>query len=143
MVVTNYLGAVFTATLLSVSERGATFVFPEDGATNTLAFSKLSSESSEAVCRAKGFIRVPPEISATFDRVKSDLKRVDDLLADKRLSVDKAAERRERVLTTFRGICSQKGISCERTEALVWKLGVSLIGQHFCTNATYSVRAPD
>ena len=35
MVVTNALGVAFTATLLSVGDSGATFVFPEDGATNT------------------------------------------------------------------------------------------------------------
>ena len=113
MVVTNALGVAFTATLLSVGDSGATFVFPEDGATNTIAFSQLSKESAKSVCNAAGYVHIPPVIAATYALAKNDLARIDVLATDGRIAADVAKERKARVIRTFERISREKGISDE------------------------------
>ena len=118
MVVTNAVGAVFAATLLSVGDAGATFVFPEDGATNTLALSQLSKESARRVCEAAGYVPVPPALAATFDMAKRDLARIEALLADDRMDADAARTKRARVFETFRRVCREKGLGESDAERL-------------------------
>ena len=113
MVVTNALGAAFAATLLSVGDAGATFVFPEDGATNTLALSQLSKESAAHVCKAAGYVPVPPAVAATYSLAKGNLVRIDALAADGRIDAAAARERKARVLRAFERTCREKGIPDE------------------------------
>ena len=93
MVVTNALGVAFTATLLAASDAGVTFAFPEDGATNALAWAQLAPASRAAVCDALDFAPVPPPLAAMFAYAQGDLRRVAALVADERLD---AAEARAR-----------------------------------------------
>ena len=111
MVVTNALGIAFTATLLSAGPNGATFVFPEDGATNTLAFSQLSPDSVRRVCEESGYVIIPPVLVAAANVAKRDLERIDALLADGRIDAETAALRRRRILAAFKRICAGKGIA--------------------------------
>ena len=65
---TNRSGRVFSARLIAVGDGGATFVFPEDGATNTISLAKLSKGSAQRACDLFGFAPVPPRLAATFNR---------------------------------------------------------------------------
>ena len=118
MVFTNAVGAVFAATLLSVGDVGLTVVFPEDGSTNTLAFSQLSPESARAVCETAGYARIPPSLAATFSLARRDLLKIDALLADGRLDAAAAAERRERVVAAFVRTCREKNVGEEEAARL-------------------------
>ena len=101
MVVTNAIGIAFTATLLAASDAGVTFAFPEDGATNTLAWAQLAPASRAAVCDALDFAPVPPALAATFAVAQGELRRVDALAADGRLDAGTAARRRASVCAAF------------------------------------------
>lgn len=122
MVVTNALGVAFTATLLAASDAGVTFVFPEDGATNALAWAKLSPASRDAVIAATQFAPVPPELAATFRQAKGDLARLADLVADGRLQPDEAARRRAGLVRAFRKACGKIGLADAQTELLLKRL---------------------
>lgn len=122
MVVTNVLGVAFTATLLSASDAGAAFVFPEDGATNVLAWSRLSPASRDAVCAAADFEPLPPELAATVRQAKDELARLADLEADGRLTPEAAAVQRRRLPAVFRKACGRRGIPPARTERLLKRL---------------------
>jgi len=118
MVVTNALGVAFTATLLSVGDAGATFVFPEDGATNTIALSQLSKASAARVCDAVGYVAVPPALAATYSLAKNNLLRINTFAADGRMDMAAAQERKARVLRAFERICREKGFSPEEISKL-------------------------
>ncbi len=110
MVVTNAVGVAFAAALLSASDTGAVFVFPEDGATNELRWAQLAPASREAVCDALDFAPVPPAMAATFARARKDLRRLANLTADGRIDAVEAARRREGVRRAFATFCREKGI---------------------------------
>ena len=97
IVVTNALGVAFTATLLSVGDAGATFVFPEDGATNTLALSQLSPASATRVCEIAGYKPVPRAVAARRAKAERELKRIDALLAEGRIDAETAERRRRHI----------------------------------------------
>ena len=101
MVVTNALGVAFTATLLAASDAGVTFAFPEDGATNALAWAQLAPASRAAVCDALDFTPVPPALASTFALAQGELRRIDALVADERLDAATAARRRASVCAAF------------------------------------------
>jgi len=122
MVVTNALGVAFTAALLSASDAGATFVFPEDGATNTLAWTRLAPASQEAVVAATGFAPVPPELAATYRQAKASLLRISDMEAEKRIEPSLAARRRANVLSAFARRCREQGLSETQTSLLLRRL---------------------
>lgn len=123
MVVTNALGVAFTATLLSVGDAGAVFVFPEDGATNTLAFSQLSEESARRVCEAAGFVRIPPSVASAFSFAQNSLRRIDALVADGRMDAGAARRRKSRIIRAFECTCREKGVSDAELGDLRLKLG--------------------
>ena len=108
---TNRLGRAFSAKLIAVDDKGATFVFTEDGATNVLSFSKLSKDSERKVCDIFDFAPVPPRVAATFNRAVSDMKRIRDLREDGLLTAEKAQERQAFVMKVFSEICQEKGIA--------------------------------
>ncbi len=110
MVFTNAIGVAFTATLLSAGDAGATFVFPEDGATNTLAFSKLSAGTVRSVCAQTGFVIVPPAVRPAYDFAKANLTSIEAQLSDGRIGAEAAEERRKRVREAFRRVCRGKGL---------------------------------
>lgn len=118
MVVTNALGVAFTAALLSASDAGVTFVFPEDGATNTLAWASLSGSSRASVSAATGFEPVPPQLAAAFAQAERDSRRIAALVADERLDAETAAERRRRLRRTFMKFCRKQGINDVRAARL-------------------------
>jgi len=122
MVVTNALGIAFTATLLSASDAGVTFVFPEDGATNRLAWSKLSAASQAAVRSETQFAPVPPVLVPTFQMAQTEMKRIHALSSDGRLSASDAAVRRQRVRQVFVRACRQRNLSEEETALLVRRI---------------------
>jgi len=122
MIVTNMLGVAFAATLLSASDAGVTFVFPEDGATNTLAWAQLDLSSQDAVCEAAGFAPVPPELAATFRIAKKELLRLDAFEADNRIEPAEIAARRAAVRKTFKKKCGEKGLPYRRTDLLLRRL---------------------
>ena len=101
MVVTNALGVAFTATLLAASDAGVTFAFPEDGATNALAWAQLAPASRAAVCDALDFAPVPPALAATFAVARNELRRVAALVADERLDAAEAVRRRAAIRAAF------------------------------------------
>lgn len=101
MVVTNILGIAFSATLLTATDAGVTFVFPEDGATNALAWTQLVPASRTAVCDALDFAPVPPTLVATFAYAQGDLRRIAALVADERLDASEAARRRVAIRAAF------------------------------------------
>jgi hypothetical protein len=119
---TNRSGRVFSARLIAVSDNGAVFVFPEDGATNVLALSKLSKGSAQRVCDRFDFAPLPPRLAATFNRAVSDFKRIKDMQEDGLLTAEKAAERRAAVIKAFSDICRAKGIASEIINRLVIRL---------------------
>lgn len=119
---TNYVGRVFSARLIGVNERGATFIFHEDGATNTIRLAKLSEASAERACDMFDFVPVPPRLVATYNRAKADLRRISDLQDDGVLSAEKAKERRLSVKKTFLDVCLEKGFKREIVERLVKQL---------------------
>ena len=122
MVWTNAVGVAFAATLLSVGEGGATFVFPEDGATNVLAWAQLSPDSARRACEETGFVRVPPALVPTLGQTKSELARLDALVADGRLDAERAARRRRRVFELFVQMCREKGLTREDAARLFSEL---------------------
>ena len=124
MVFTNAVGVAFTATLLSAGDAGATFVFPEDGATNTLAFSQLSRESAARVCEATGYVPVPPALAATHSLAKGNLARLAAMLEDGRIDANAAQVKRRAVLAAFERVCREKGLA----EAEIEKLKTTLPG---------------
>jgi hypothetical protein len=119
---TNRSGRVFSARLIAVSDNGAVFVFPEDGATNVLALSKLSKGSAQSVCDRFDFAPLPPRLAATFNRAVSDFRRIKDMQEDGLLTAEKAAERRAAVIKAFSDICRAKGIASEIIDRLVIRL---------------------
>lgn len=119
---TNRSGRVFSARLIAVSDNGAVFVFPEDGATNVLALSKLSKGSAQSVCDRFDFAPLPPRLAATFNRAVSDFRRIKDMQEDGLLTAEKAAERRAAVIKAFSDICRAKGIASEIIDRLVSRL---------------------
>ena len=119
---TNRAGRVFSARLVAVDDAGATFVFPEDGATNTLPLAKLSKDSRRRACDLFDFAPVPPRLAATFNRAVSDLKRIRDLQEDGVLTAEKAAQRRASVIKVFSDICREKGMYPEIIDRLVIRL---------------------
>ena len=119
MVWTNAVGAVFTAALLSAGDRGAVFVFPEDGATNTIALSQLSPESARRVCEETGYIPLPPSLVPSLNMSRTELRRLDALVADGRLDAGRAAARRRRVFELFSRSCREKGLSGEAAARLL------------------------
>jgi hypothetical protein len=119
---TNRSGRVFSARLIAVSDNGAVFVFPEDGATNVLALSKLSKGSAQRVCDRFDFAPVPPRLAATFNRAVSDLKRIRDLQEDGVLTAEKAIQRRDAVIRVFSDICRERGVEPGTVERLVRRL---------------------
>jgi len=110
MVFTNAVGVAFTATLLSVGDAGATFVFPEDGATNTIAFANLSPATVRSVCERAGFVPVPPSVRPAYDLARRSLATADAQLADGRIDAPSAAARRRRVREAFLRVCREKGV---------------------------------
>ena len=119
---TNRSGRVFSARLIAVGDGGATFVFPEDGATNTISLAKLSKGSAQRACDLFGFAPVPPRLAATFNRAVSDFRRIKDMQEDGLLTAEKAAERRAAVVKAFSDICRAKGIASEIIDRLVIRL---------------------
>jgi hypothetical protein len=119
---TNRSGRVFSARLIAVGDGGATFVFPEDGATNTISLAKLSKGSAQRACDLFGFAPVPPRLAATFNRAALDLKRIKDLQEDAVLTAEKAAQRRASVIKVFSDICREKGMYPEIIDRLVIRL---------------------
>jgi hypothetical protein len=119
---TNRLGRTFSAKLIGVDDKGATFVFAEDGATNILPLVKLSKDSALRACDLFGFAPVPPRLAATFNRATSDLKRITDLQEDGVLTAEKAAHRRTSVIKAFSDICREKGIASDMIERLARRL---------------------
>lgn len=122
MIVTNMVGVAFTATLLAASDSGATFVFPEDGATNTLAWAQLSPVSRAAVCAAGDFEPVPPELVAAFNLAQRELRRLSALEADQRISVSEAGLRRSRLRDAFARKCAKAGLGENRIARLLNRL---------------------
>ena len=122
MVWTNVVGVAFTATLLSVGNDGAKFVFPEDGATNTLPLAKLSAASARRACEIGGFVPVPPALAATFAQARRDLRRLADLEADGRIDVSQANARRTRIRAAFSSSCREKGVAESDVRALLQRL---------------------
>jgi hypothetical protein len=118
---TNRSGRVFSARLIAVDDTGATFVFPEDGATNTISLAKLSKGSAQRACDLFGFAPVPPRLAVTFNRAALDLKRIKDLQEDAVLTAEKAAQRRASVIKAFSDICRGKGIDSEMIDRLVMR----------------------
>jgi len=110
MVVTNALGVAFMAALLSASDAGVTFVFPEDGATNRLAWSQLSPASREAVCEQLQFAPVPPLVAADYRFANRELRKVEALEHDGRIEPAAANRRRRAILATFARFCREKGV---------------------------------
>ena len=119
---TNRVGRVFSARLVAVDDAGATFVFPEDGATNTLPLAKLSKGSGRRACDLFDFAPVPPRLAATFNRAVSDLKRIRDLQEDGVLTAEKAIRRRDAVIKAFSDICRERGMESVTVERLVRRL---------------------
>jgi len=123
MVVTNVLGVAFTAALLSASDAGVTFVFPQDGATNLLAWSKLSPASREAVCEQLRFVPVPPVMVATFRQTENELRKLAAFEAAGRILPDRASNRRRAIRTAFARIGREKGLDEKTIEMLLRRLG--------------------
>ena len=119
---TNRAGRVFSARLVAVDDADATFVFPEDGATNTLPFAKLSKGSRRRACDRFDFAPVPPRLAATFNRAVSDLKRIRDLQEDGVLTAEKAIRRRDAVIRVFSDICRERGVEPVTIERLLRRL---------------------
>lgn len=122
MVVTNIVGVAFAATLLAASDSGATFVFSEDGATNTLAWSKLSPDSRAAICAASDFEPVPPELVATFNLAQKELRRLSALEADQRITAHEANLRRSRLRDVFARKCAKTGLNEMRIARILKRL---------------------
>jgi len=119
MVITNAFGVAFTAALLSAAQTGVTFVFPEDGATNEFAWSRLSPESRETICEATGFTPVPPALTATFRMAVRESGKLDALAADNRLDAAEVARRRSALRAKLARKCLEHGLSDERIEAIL------------------------
>lgn len=122
MVVTNALGIAFTATLLAASDAGVTFAFPEDGATNALAWAQLAPASRAAVCDALDFAPVPPTLAATFAYAQGDLRRVAALVADERMDAAEAARRRAAIRAAFARRARAAGLDEAATRRLLARL---------------------
>lgn len=122
MVWTNAVGVAFTATLLSIGDGGATFVFDEDGVTNTLPARVLSAESYQRACEICGFVPIPPVLAGAYRQCRRDLLRIDALEADNRLTPETAEETRVRLFATFRRICAEKGFGGEVADALLARM---------------------
>ena len=110
MIWTNAVGAVFTATLLSVGDGGATFRFAEDGAVETLPLAKLSPASAKMACDKAGYVPVPPALAAAFAQARRDLARIDGMLADGRISSEEAARRRAAIRDALYAAAREKSI---------------------------------
>ena len=122
MVVTNALGVAFAAALLSASDAGVTFVFPEDGATNALEWTKLAPASQEAIVEAMQFAPVPPALASTFRQAREDSLRLAALEADNRLVPTVAARRRDSLRKSFIRRCREHGLSETRIRLLLKRL---------------------
>ena len=118
MVFTNALGVAFTATLLSAGDAGAVLVFPEDGASNTIAFSQLSADTVRSVCAETGFVLVPGVVRPAYDLAKANLTSIEAQLSDGRIDAKAAEERRRRVFDAFVRVCGEKGVGKADAESL-------------------------
>ena len=119
MVWTNAVGVAFVATLVSASDKGALFEFPEDGATNVIAWQQLSPDSAHRVCEETGFVRIPPAPVPILGQAKLELTRLDALVADGRLDPEHAARRRQRVIDFFIRSCRERGLLDDEITPLV------------------------
>ena len=119
MVWTNAVGVAFVATLVSASDKGALFEFPEDGATNVIAWQQLSPDSAHRVCEETGFVRIPPALVPILGQTKAELARLNALVADGRLDPEQAARRRQRAIEVFTRTCREKGLSDDEITSLV------------------------
>ena len=122
MVWTNAMGVAFTASLLAVGDRGATFAFPEDGLTNLLPLSALSAESSAQACRLAGYIPIPPKFAALFAHARRELDKVGAKTADGRFSKDESRRRQAAVLAAFRKACLRRGATKSECDDLERRL---------------------
>ena len=122
MVWTNAVGVAFTATLLSVGNDGAKFVFPEDGATNTLSLAKLSTASARRACEVGGFVPVPPALASTVAQTRRELCRLAALEADGRIGAEAAQIRHARICAAFLRSCREKGMAEDDARALLKSL---------------------
>jgi len=122
MVVTNAMGVVFMATLLSASDAGVTFVFPEDGATNRLAWSKLSDASRDAVCETLQFAPVPPLVAATYGLTERELRKLAAFEASRRMTPEAGARRRQAIHAAFAKVCREKGVPDRERDLLLLRL---------------------
>ena len=123
MVWTNAVGAVFTATLLSVGDGGATFRFAEDGAVETLPLAKLSPASAKRACDEAGYVPVPPALAAVFAQARRDLARIDGLVADGRLSAEEGARRRAGVRAALAAAARERGLEEGEVARIVSEAG--------------------
>lgn len=122
MVWTNAVGAVFTAALLSVSDRGAMFVFPETGQTNLFAWAQLSPETTKRIQQERDFVSIPPALAATWVRARMELQRADDLLADGRMTSEDHVRRHAAIFRAFSKVCTQKGVPTDEVRCLQKRL---------------------
>jgi len=122
MVVTNAVGAVFTAALLAASDGGVTFVFPEDGKTNTLQWTQLSAASQSAVCAAADFTPVPPALQSAYRMARVERRRLEALAAENRIDAAEAANRRQRLGEAFSKACRKRQLPEAQIERLLKRL---------------------
>lgn len=94
MVVTNALGIAFTAAVLSASDAGVTFVFPEDGATNTIAWTKLSPASQRTIAAETGYERLSPAQQRAQAKARTELERTAIMEREGQIDAETAARRR-------------------------------------------------
>jgi len=118
MVITNAIGVAFTAIALSALDADVTFVFPEDGATNMLAWTSLSDASRQSVSQAMGFVPVPPSLAATVRMAQREKLRIDGLAADGRIDAATASVLRKRLQETFCKACLRRGLTEAQSFAL-------------------------
>ena len=110
---TNALGRAFSARLVAVDDREATFVFDEDGATNRVALAKLDEATRLRACREAGYMPVPPRLASTFKRATQDMRQTRAMEADGRLDAEKASARRAAIRAAFASRCRAVGLADE------------------------------
>ena len=123
---TNANGRAFTARLVALDDRAATFVFAVDGVTNALALADLAPASRERAREAFDLPEIPSALAATWRLSVRTLRQTDALAADGRLTPERAAARRANVMAAFRKACRERGISEDHIAALVRRLTVEV-----------------
>lgn len=126
---TNASGRVFAARLVALDDRAATFVFAEDGATNTLALADLAPACRERAREAFDLPEIPPALAATWRLTLRTLRQTDALAADGRLKPELAAARRANVMAAFRKACRERGLTANRIAALIRRLAACSVTQ--------------